>query len=113
MTEIILSNKQIKELRKKLKNDIINEEKEMLKHLTNNIVKEKKEMLKQLVKEERSILNKNTYENMKNIVVDCPCGLTYSYYNKTRHENSKRHYNRINPETPIKYEARGITKKND
>ena len=61
-------------------------------------------------KEKKALANKITYNIMKDKIIDCPCGISYKYYNKTKHENSKRHYNLLNPDTVIKYEARGKSK---
>lgn len=61
-------------------------------------------------KEKKSTANKQTYNIMKDKIINCPCGISYKYYNKYKHENSKRHYNLLNPETVIKYEARGKSK---
>jgi hypothetical protein len=62
-------------------------------------------------KEKKALANKITYNIMKDKIIDCECGVSYKYYNKSKHENSKKHYNRLNPDTVIKYAARGVSKK--
>lgn len=61
-------------------------------------------------KAKKTNANKKTYDIMKDKIINCPCGISYKYYNKYKHENSKRHYNLLNPETVIKYEPRGKSK---
>lgn len=61
-------------------------------------------------KEKKALANKNTYNIMKEKIIDCPCGISYKYYNKSKHEKSKKHHNRLNPDTIIKYEPRGVSK---